>query len=253
MKIILYLLLPLWLFSASISTTVIDANETGATVKLAHIDIGVSGFIVRHFNDEHSAIIASATVNEYDPDTRTAVLRLSAYDGLRQNSLPDGAWKPRAGDEAVLAFAYGRGVLLAPDSDTYFAVTSRIRSVEWIHPDGFAAFLSYRGHPTPLESDIKEYCALSSVGLLYIYMQSALFTLDCKSLSVLQITPAPFTPKEYKKPFYTRIGKIEANWFGEGSDEIEDYEKFYDDFVTRHNQNNKKLAEFTHKDNNVSK
>lgn len=212
---------------------------------------GVSGFIVRHFTKERHTILANAIVTDYDKDNGIASLELSKYTGLRQGSLPDGTWRPQAGDEAVLGFAYSRALLIAPTDEVYHTITSRIPSLEWTHPDIFAAFLSYRGHPTPLKEDIKDFCTLTSLGLLYLYTKESLFTMDCKSLTLLQITPASMDQGEEKLPFYFRFETINQAWWGEGSDPLESYDPYYYSLISENNADNE-LLKYYQKKNKVS-
>ncbi|MEA3522447.1 MAG: plasminogen-binding N-terminal domain-containing protein, partial [Campylobacterota bacterium] len=235
MRLLFLLFLPLFLFASAIETPIVSINNEKAIIKIPTIDIGVSGFIVRTFNDNHSAIISGATVSHFNSETQEASLTLSEYDGLVQNSLPNGNWRPQKGDIAVLAFAYERAILIAPSDDIYHGISSRIKNVHWVHPDSFAAFLSYRGHPTPLVEDMQGFCRLASVGLFYIYTDQALFTLDCQSFALLQITPAPMKIKNQKLPFYSMVENIEANWFGVGNDELESYDPYYMKVIVQSN------------------
>ena len=245
MKLILSLLfLSFALLGNSLQVTLDEASIKSGKVTIDNIDIGVSGFVVRDFDSVHSAIIASATVTAFDADKKEATLRFGEYTWLRQNSLPKGEWQPKKGDRVILAFAYARATLIAPDAQTYFAITSKVPSIDWVHPDELATFLSYRGHPSPLDEDFRDYCDIGGIGLYYFYVDKALFTVDCKSLSVLQITPAPFGQKEPQKPFYSRIEKINANWFGAGSSEIEDYESYYLELLVLNNTENEKLYRY---------
>ena len=229
----------------------LSVHDETATAKTSNLQVGVSGFIVRHLSDEHSIIIANATVSAYDASTSIATLNLQPYDGLRQNSLPNGKWKPEINDELVIAFGYTRALLIAPNEAIYHNITSRVKSLAWQHPDGFATTLSYAGHPTPLKEDFNNFCRGSATGLLYIYTNHALFTLDCKSLKLLQITPAGFKEKETKLPFYSRVDKINAAWWGEGSDELENYEPYYLELMIKNNQDNKTLYNFV-KDSDIN-
>ena len=226
----------LTLFATLIQAPLTSVEDKEAKVILEPISKGVSGFIVRKFSNEHSAIIAKAIVKSYNPQNKEALLTLSEYDGLRQNALPSGDWTPKKGDLAILGFGYSRALLIAPDKKRYNYISKAIKSVTWMHPDEFAAFLSYRGHPTPLVEDFKDYCTLASAGLLYIYSHNYLYTLDCQSFSLLQITPAPFKEKGTTKlPFYSRVNEIREAWWGEGSDPLESY-NYYLKLIVAHNR-----------------
>lgn len=246
-RLLLISLFPVFLVADTIHLSLKSVDEANgtATVETARIDPGVSGFIIRHFTKEHSMIIANARVIGYDKKRRIATLQTSEYTGLRQSSLPEGEWKPKAGDEAVLAFAYTRALLLAPTEAIYRSITSKVPSVEWVHPDGFATYLSHQGHPTPVKEDIGGYCTLATAGLLYVYAKNALFTLDCQSLSLLQITPARFLQAEAPTlPFYSRVEEIRAAWWGEGSGRLESYDPYFLQLLVENNPSSKTLYDF---------
>jgi len=245
-RFFLILFTPLLLLGGEIHLSLQSVSENGdsATAESGKIQRGVSGFIVRHFNEEHSAIIANAIVTEYDAGTKIATLSLSEYTGLRQNSLPTGRWQPHAGDEVVLAYGYDRGLLLAPNETIWRRLTSRISAINWIHPDNFATFLSFAGHPTPIKEDINSFCTLSNVGLLYIYAEKSLFTLDCQSLTLLQITAASFDYEQPELPFFSRVEEINEAWWGEGSSPIDAYEPYYFELMVENNPSSQKLYDY---------
>ncbi len=242
--LILLVLLPFSLLAGSLSSPLVEVDGNKATVKINRTSTGVSGFIVRHFNTERSTILANATVTGYDSERGVALLELSTYTGLRQSSLPSGRWTPQAGDEAVLGFAYTRALLIAPSDETYHSIISRVPSLQWAHPDTFAAFLSYRGHPTPLQKDFKDFCTTSSSGLLYIHLKKSLFTMDCKSMHLLQIIPVDIERKDVKLPFYFRFEKIREAWWGEGSDRLTSYDPYYFGLIVKNNPDSELLKTY---------
>ncbi|MEA2112019.1 MAG: plasminogen-binding N-terminal domain-containing protein [Campylobacterota bacterium] len=242
--IILSVFVGITLFGSMIKAPVFGVKENQGTIKIDMIQEGVSGFLVRHFNDDHSAIIANIMVVAFDADSAEATVEFTPYNGLKQNALPNGTWLPRDGDEAQLAFAYNRAFLIAPNREIYQDITSRAKSIDWVHPDTFATTLSYFGHPTPLAEDMQKYCNVSTIGLLYIYAAETLFTLDCKSLNVLQITTVQNDHKAVKLPFYSRIDTIREAWWGEGSSLLQEYDPYYIDLLKKHNKNNHLFQEF---------
>lgn len=220
-----------------------NVSEGRAEIEIQKIDAGVSGFVIRNFNDAHSAILSRAVVESFDPQTKKAVLTLTPFEMLSSNNLPKGTWKAKEGDSAILAYGYKRALLVAPTEDIYYRITKSVPSLQWIHPDIFATILSYEGHPTPLKEDFDIFTRELAVGLLYLYLDERLYTLDSNTFAILDIIDAPLTQETdaLKLPFYTRVEEIDANWFGEGSDELESYEPYYYELMARHNPHNKKL------------
>lgn len=229
--------------ASPISTPLLDVQNDRAAVMGKELRPGMSGFIVRHLDASHSTIIANALVEETNPSNGRALLRLSEYDGIHQDSLPGGNWQPKADDAAVLGYDYSRAMLIAPNDDTYDAITKSMSGVEWVHPDIFTAYLSREGHPTPTTEDFHRYCTSNSIGLLYIQSAETLFTLDCKSFTYLQSTPSRSVSEKSVVPFYTRVPTIRAAWFGEGSSRMESYEPHYLETIVLNNSKNRELYE----------
>ncbi|MBU1659309.1 plasminogen-binding N-terminal domain-containing protein [bacterium] len=225
----------------------VDKNKEIATIHIDKIDVGMSGFIVHKLNDTHSSILKNVVVEDYNKDTQTATLKLSDYDVLRNNSLPKGKWRVEVGDIAVLAFGYSRAFLVAPSEEIFHRITTSAKTVQWVHPDIFATILSFNGHPTPLKEDFDVLSNSVSVGLLFVYLNQKLYTLDSKSFKILNISEAPLVQKSVTLPFYTRVEKIDAAWWGEGSSRLEDYEPYYYELLLKYNQDNKELQEMAKK------
>ncbi|MEA3331350.1 MAG: plasminogen-binding N-terminal domain-containing protein [Campylobacterota bacterium] len=241
--IFMLLMVVIELFGGVVKSPIVSVNvdETLVSIKIAKIDVGMSGFVVHNIAQNHSTILKSAVVKSYDEQSQIATLELSEYDALRQNSLPNGKWHVEVGDMVVLAFGYTRGLLIAPSEDIYYRVTRATKHLQWIHPDIFATLLSFNGHPTPLREDFKKLALSTSVGLLFFYIEKKLYTVDSQSFKILNISDAPLVQKDVKPPFYTRVEEIEASWWGEGSDELESYAPHYYKLLLEANPNHKKL------------
>jgi hypothetical protein len=250
-KFLLLFLYPLFLYAAELHLPVqsVSENSKSATVNVKQIATGVHGFVVRDFTNEHSVIVADAFVSKFDAATGVATLTLSDYQGLKQNSLPKGNWKVQAGDEAILAFGYSRAILLAPSEDIYHIITKNVHGVEWVHPDNFATYLSYNAHPAPFKEDISGYCTLAEVGLLYTYVNNALFTLDCQTLSLIQLTPVELETQNVKLPFYSRVEEITTSWWvwGAASRPLEAYAPHYLELLVNYNPKSKQLYNYISK------
>jgi len=245
MKYILILLLALFELNAAVVKSPIvtlDSDEQIATIKIAKIDVGMSGFIVHEIALDHTSILKNVVVKSYDKNTQVAILEMSDYTGLRNNALPTGKWSVKVGDTAVFAFGYSRALLVAPSEEVYHQVSKSI-NIQWIHPDIFATILSFNGHPTPLKEDFEAMSDASSVGLVFIYLDKKLFMLDIKSFKILTINDAPLVQDSVKLPFYTRVEEIDAAWWGEGSDELESYEPHYYELLVEFNKKDKNLYE----------
>jgi len=222
--------------------TSVDEQNSTVTVNISNIDVGMSGFVVHKIADGHTSILKNVVVIAFDESSEVATLKMTPYNDLRNNSLPVGKWKVQVGDEVQLAFGYTRALMIAPSEEIYHRVSKAV-NVQWIHPDLFATILSFRGHPTPLKDDFDAFAKSASVGLLYIYLDQKLYTLDIRSFKILNITDAELTQDSVKLPFYSRVEEIDANWFGEGSSEMKSYEPHYYELLKEYNKDNKEFLE----------
>jgi hypothetical protein len=240
----LVFIVALELFGVVVKSPVVGINKdaTEVTIEIEKIDVGVSGFIVHSIDEAHSAILKNAVVKSFDEKSKTAKVAISEFSALSSSALPSGRWNVKVGDTAVLAFGYTRALLIAPNEDIYYRVT-KSSNVQWIHPDIFATILSFNGHPTPLRSDFAEMSSSTSMGLVFIYLDERVYTLDAKSFKILAITDAKLEQKEVNLPFYTRVPEIDANWWGEGSSRLKEYEPHYYKLMVEANPDNKELYE----------
>ncbi len=227
----------------------VDVENNLATIKIDKIDVGMSGFIVHSITPQHSVILKNIVVVDYDTNSKIASLKMSPYDALRNNALPSGRWGVEVGDIAVLAFGYTRGLLIAPSEEIYHRITRSAKSLQWVHPDIFATILSFNGHPTPLREDFRKLSIATSVGLVFIFLDEKLFTVDSKSFKILAITDAELKQDSTRLPFYTRVQTIDAAWWGEGSNELESYEPHYYELLSEANPNSEILKRLINKFN----
>ena len=165
---------------------------------------------------------------------------MSEFNALSNSALPNGKWSVKVGDTAVLAFGYTRGLLIAPNEDIYYRVTKSAK-LQWVHPDIFATVLSFNGHPTPIRSDFTDMSSKASVGLVFIFLENRVFTLDAKSFKILAVADVNLEQKEVQLPFYTRVPEIDAAWWGEGSGRLKEYETHYYKLMIHANYDNKIL------------
>ncbi len=249
--IVLALILTCSIWAGVVQSPLVSVDEENnlATIKIKRMDVGMSGFIVHTIVEGHSSILKNAVVISFNSDTEIATLKMSRYDALKNNALPSGRWKVEVGDMAVMAFGYTRGILIAPSEEIYHRITKAATNVQWIHPDIFATILSFNGHPTPLREDFTKLSSASSVGLIFLYLDEKLYTVDSKSFGILNITDAPLKQTSVHLPFYTRVEEIEANWWGRGSSELESYEAYYFELLNEANPEHEILQKLTKKFN----
>jgi len=246
--IFLVTILAFELFAAVIKVPVLSVDSQNNTVKIKidKIDIGVSGFVVHHMTPQHSAIVKNAVVESFDAKDEIAIVKISDFTALQNNALPHGKWKVQPGDIVELAFGYSRSLLIAPNESIYYKIAKSVKT-QWIHPDLFATVLSFRGHPTPIKEDFEAMADASSVGLLFIYLDQKVYTLDIKSFKILNISDVKLKQTNVHLPFYTRVNNIDSAWWGEGSSTMESYEPHYYELLVANNKTDKRFYEIIKK------
>ena len=241
--IIIFFILSIGLLAGVVKTPILSVDNVNnlVTIKVDKIDVGVSGFLVHRLSQRTSSILKSLEVVHYDENTKIATLAMMKFDSLQQNALPSGNWEVEVGDIAILAYGYSRAFLIAPSEEIYYRITKSTSSVQWLHPDIFTAILSFNGHPTPLKEDFAQMSNETAVGLIFFYLHKNLFTVDARSMKIINITSAPLNQESVQLPFYSRITEIDAAWWGEGSDQLEAYEPYYCKLLIDNNPKNKEI------------
>ena len=245
MKYIILFILVLFKLQAAVvqlPISSIDEKAQTLTIKIDKIDVGMSGFVVHHITPEHSYVVNNVVVESFDANKSEATLKMAPFHMLDNDSVPSATYKAQVGDTVELAFGYNRALLIAPNEMIYHRITKSVQT-QWIHPDLFATILSYTGHPSPLKSDFAKMADATSTGLLFIYLDKKIYTLDMQSFKILSISDAPLAQKSVRLPFYTRVEKIESSWWdwGEGTKEVKHYTPYYYKLLIKYNKDNKKL------------
>ena len=233
------------LIHSPVHTTVtsIDKDEEQITISTpAQAQVGMYGLIIHWFDASHSTALTWVEIKSITGETST--LSVIPIHALEQSALPSGTWTPEVGDEVILGYNYHRALLIAPNPSVYKKVTNYHSERTWVHPDIFTTVLSSRGHPTPLKEDFNYACRANNIGLVSFAFDSSILTVDCQSFKILQNKSTTIKTDEIQLPFYSRITNIEANWFGEGSDVLEEYSAYYVELLAKNNPENKWIQEY---------
>ena len=225
------------LINTPMHTEVISVNEKELTIPtIEGAQVGMYGAVVRWFDHEHSTALSWVEIKAIEGDK--TVLSMVPIRALEQSALPSGNWTPRDGDEVVLGYNYHRALLIAPNPSIYKKISSYPKERQWVHPDIFASIISSKGHPTPLREDFSYACRANNIGVVYFMFDKSIMTVDCHSFKIVENKSTSVKSTEQQLPFYTRVSHIEANWFGEGSDELEEYDAYYIGLIAENNPDN---------------
>jgi hypothetical protein len=220
-KLSLFLLLINFL---SADYTITEATEDTVSIEKTAWPVGSSGIIMHKVNDQHQAILARVEVISNETKTQ---LKILPFKDLFQDALPTLTTEPAVGDTVKMGWLHDRVLLIAPSKKSYDLVRQSQPNKEFIDADFFAVHLSKEGHPSPLKADIQNFCRAYDIGVIEFIIGKQLFKVDANSFKVLEKISVNFPEQKTKVPFYSRLESINADWWGEGSDEIEHYESYY--------------------------
>jgi len=225
------------IINAPLHTNITSVNEQEiSTPTVEGAQVGMYGAIVHWFDETHATALSWVEIKKIDEDGIT--LTMAPILALEQSALPSGRWVPKIGDEVILGYNYQRGLLIAPNSNIYKKITHYHQDRSWVHPDIFATTLSSNGHPTPLREDFTAVCRANNIGIVSFMFDKSIITVDCHSFKILQNKSTSVKADDPQLPFYSRVTNIEANWFGEGSDELEEYSPHYIELIAENNPGN---------------
>ena len=122
---------------------------------------------------------------------------------------------------------HDRILLIAPTEASYDLVTTSQKNKTFINADLFAVSISKEGHPSPLKEDFQRFCTDYDVGIIEFVVGQKVFRVDAYAFKVLEKIDVNFPQTKAQVPFYSRVEKIHADMWGEGSDEIKHYESYY--------------------------
>lgn len=199
-------------------------TDHNITIDAKDVAVGTSGIVLHKVNGTFEAILAQVEVIKTGANT---VLALHTFKSDAQDALPMLTLKPAVGDQVRLGWMYHRAMVIAPNLLTLKTIEKAHSSKLFIHPDLFAAFISDRGHPSPLREDFQDFCKSYDLGLLYFYTSGTVNKVDCHSFKTLKSKSLTLKNRKIQVPMYSRIKEISANWWGAGSDEIKDYDSYY--------------------------
>ena len=223
----------LWLFACYLLSFSFEPYET-KIIKLVgnnavvqnsdKVSIGSSGIVIHNFDNEHRTIITKAVVVKKDPNYM--YLKLYYYKDLNMDALPSYKIIPKAGDTVIFNYLYNRVLPIVPNKEAFLEFKRKFPYLDIIHPDLFAYELAVESNPAPKISDFRNECNSDDFGLLFFALDDKGYFVDCTSFKVVGKISFPTEGKK-QTPFYTRIKKIEPKFFGLGSEEIKDFDKYY--------------------------
>lgn len=191
------------------------------------IKLNSSGVVIQRFQTSKSIIARASVIAK---EKGLAKLKFSVFADLEQDALPLPNVVPQKGDEVVLNFLYDRGLVIAPDEQTYNKLVSSFPEIYFTHIDILGAQLIRSSSLAPKRSDFRKFCADNAVGILIFALEDKAKIVDCQDFSELYEL-AIAKPSSIQIPFYSRIGGYKSNFFDFNSQEVGNYYRYYDALI----------------------
>ncbi|HEG0606875.1 TPA: plasminogen-binding N-terminal domain-containing protein [Campylobacter coli] len=191
------------------------------------IKLNSSGVVIQRFQTSKSIIARASVIAK---EKGLAKLKFSVFADLEQDALPLPNVVPQKGDEVVLNFLYDRGLVIAPDEQTYNKLVSSFPEIYFTHIDILGAQLIRSSSLAPKRSDFRKFCADNAVGILIFALEDKVKMVDCQDFSELYEL-AIAKPSSIQVPFYSRIGGYKSNFFDFNSQEVGNYYRYYDALI----------------------
>ncbi|MDR0467431.1 MAG: plasminogen-binding N-terminal domain-containing protein [Campylobacteraceae bacterium] len=192
------------------------------------IEVGSSGVVMHRFDDTTSTILARATV--LAKDGVKALLDLTPYDALEQNTFPKAEIIPASGNEVILNYLYNRSLIIAPNNKNFKIVTDHFKNIDWVHPDILAATLAKAYIPNPDHKKFKEICTKNLSGLIFFNIAEKGYFTDCISFKIIKSVTLPELEEgdEIILPFYSRVASsVQKSIFVRKGSDVNDYDAHY--------------------------
>lgn len=235
-KMLKYLLLLCSLLSCSLGLdgklVISIPKQTDTILRIPSLDlkVGESGIITRSSNN-NEFIIANVVVDSIEDGV--AKLTYSKFNTISQQYMPHPLGTPMEGDKVIFRILYNRALIVAPNQNLYQKVVDNNDAIDFIHSDIFASFLTNNKSNMPTKNDFTKFCNKFSIGIVFIWRNNSLFTLDCNSLKVLDrktLIDVTVSSLDVKLPFFTRLSNEALDEMFD-MEKMQDYDVYYGKFV----------------------
>ena len=209
-------------------STLSNVSINKANIDIGNLTIGQSGIIVNR-NSTGYIIVSQATV--LSSDTSSSTIQFSEKKVLVQNAIPTTTLKPQNGDTFILNHLYQTSLLIVPNTESKNKVIKLYEKQNFLNEDFFASYLKLLSNPIPTREDISEFCQSQQIGTIFIVIESSLYVVDALSFKIVDNIDLAIDDTTTSVPFFTKVTKIEKNFWSFGSNEIENYSQYYSNLL----------------------
>jgi hypothetical protein len=210
MKKILFLLVFINLFAFNINqinTQILTTNTKYATIN-KNIQNGIIGYVIHN-----NMIIAKAL------SIRNHKIKYLPFTSLKNDALATPKIMPVKGDKIIFGLYNKRGLIIAPNQNSYIQVQNNHPKIEWISSDLFASYFEDK----PTKENFQNFCNDMKVGIIDFILDKE-YIVDCESMAILETNKIK-SPTNYKKPFFCSYNKFGSSFLSSIPDNWINYYK----------------------------
>ncbi|WP_457595571.1 plasminogen-binding N-terminal domain-containing protein [Hydrogenimonas sp.] len=208
-----------------VTTTLQEVTKGGGIVPEGGLPEGMSGIVIRTFDENHEAIVATAVVTKSDADRSEVALK--PFTALFQPRLPTIKAQPRNGDRVVLGYLYDRLLPIVPNARSFEKAKKSLKGFTLAHPDLFAVELASERDALPHRNNFQKICTKLHLGLVMFMFKDRSDFIDCNSWKRVAQSDLGAAEGELVAPFYNRFGPIEAPFYDFSNYELTDFDGYY--------------------------
>jgi hypothetical protein len=197
MRKILFLFLFTYLFSFDsnkIDTTILTTTSHHAIIN-QKIKAGMSGYVIQNGMMIAKAVSLGDGNVKYLPLTK-----------LQNTALATPKVMPKNGDHIIFGLYNFRGLIIAPNQETYTKTKNKYPNINFINSDIFASYFTTK----PEISDFQSFCRDFNVGIIDFILDKE-YIVDCESFVILDEKNT--TSTKYTKPFFVNYKSFTNAFF----------------------------------------
>lgn len=210
MKKLLLLLIFINLFAFNpnyTNTEILTTTSKSATID-KNIQNGLTGYVI------HNNMIIAKAVSIGDDN-----VKYLPFKALKNDALASPKVMPKKGDKIIFGLYNKRGLIIAPNQNSYIKTQNNHPNIKWISSDLFASYFENK----PTKENFKNFCSDIKVGIIDFILDKE-YIVDCESMTILETNDIKYST-DYKKPFFCSYDKFHNSFFSSIPDNWINYYK----------------------------
>jgi hypothetical protein len=192
MKKLLLLLIFINLFAFNpnyTNTEILTTTSKSATID-KNIQNGLTGYVI------HNNMIIAKAVSIGDDN-----VKYLPFKALKNDALASPKIMPQKGDKIIFGLYNKKGLIIAPNQNSYIKTQNKYPNINWISSDLFASYFENK----PTKEDFQNFCSDVKVGIIDFILDKE-YIVDCESMTILETSK--IKSSTYTKPFFCSYDKF---------------------------------------------